>query len=91
MRVLRVLAILLVSILLGTGAAFAQSFSCDAPPPPVVDDGYDGTIGSMSCCEITASDFGSGTTVADVLLELPLNHTWVGGHENREIKTLIPK
>ena len=78
MRVSRILAIAFVSILLGTGAAFAQSFSCDAPPPPVTDDGYDGTIGSMSCCEITASDFGSGTTVDDVDLELSLTNTWVG-------------
>jgi hypothetical protein len=69
---------LTVAVLLCGGSAFAQTFSCDAPPPAVVDDGYDGSLASMSCCTITASDFGSGTTVDDVDVEVSVNSTWVG-------------
>ena len=66
-------------VALGSGAALAQSFSCDvAGPYPIPDDGYDGTIVSMVCCTITAADFGSGTTISDVNVSVEAVHTWVG-------------
>ncbi|RLE23837.1 MAG: hypothetical protein DRJ65_11010 [Acidobacteria bacterium] len=79
MKMTRVLMMAGLIVALGSGAALAQSFSCDvAGPYPIPDDGYDGTLGSMVCCTITASDFGSGTTISDLDVTVEAVHTWVG-------------
>lgn len=46
-----------------------------APAAPIVDDGYDGTIGSMTCDVITITGAGA---VSDINVDLNMTHTWVG-------------
>jgi subtilisin-like proprotein convertase family protein len=74
----RVLVLTFAAFLTSGGVAVAQTFNCDSPPPAVIDDGYDGTLASMACCTITASDFGSGTTITDVDALVSVQNTWVG-------------
>lgn len=79
MKMTRVLLMAGLIVVFGSGAAMAQSFTCDvAGPYPIPDDGYDGTLGTMACCTITASDFGSGTTITDLNVAVGAVHTWVG-------------
>ncbi len=79
MKMTRVLLMAGLIVALGNGAALAQSFSCDGGVPLAIpDDGYNGTLGSMACCTITASDFGVGTTITDLNVTIEATHTWVG-------------
>jgi len=79
MKMTRVLLMTGLIVALGSGTALAQSFSCDvAGPYPITDDGYDGTLGSMACRTITASDWGAGTTITDLNVVVEAVHTWVG-------------
>ncbi len=81
MKMTKVLFVTGLVLALGSGAAMAQSFSCDGGVPVAIpDNGYDGTstAASMACCTISASDFGSGTTISDVNVEIQATHTWVG-------------
>ncbi len=79
MKMTRVFLMAGLIVALGSGAALAQSFSCDGGVPIAIPDNlYDGTLGTMACCTITAADFGSGTTISDVNVTIEATQTWVG-------------
>ena len=70
-----VLALVLFTSL--AAAASAQTFSCDVGGLAIPDDGYDGTLGSMTCCMVDA-DLGFDTNILDMDVEYLITHTWVG-------------
>jgi len=79
MKMTKALLITGIVLVLGSGVLSAQSFSCDGGVPLAIpDDAYDGTLGTMACCTITAADFGMGTTISDVDVLVEADHTWVG-------------
>ena len=45
---------------------------------PVIDDGYDGTLASMTCCTITVPDVFGGKVLDDLDAQVIVNTTWVG-------------
>jgi len=64
---------------LSLNMASAQVFSgTSSPAAMITDDGYDGTMGSMTCDPITISGIPPGATIADISIDLQANHTWVG-------------
>lgn len=48
------------------------------PNEELVDDGYNGTLASMTCSTIDASSIPAGATVTSVEIDIAISHTWVG-------------
>ena len=45
---------------------------------PLLDDGYDGSLGSMVCTNIDASSIPAGDAITSVTATTSITHTWVG-------------
>lgn len=70
-------ALTTAAILAMTAApARAETYSCGVGTGPLVDDGYAGTIGSMTCCTVEVPV--AECTVTDADAAFALTHTFVG-------------
>lgn len=54
-------------------------YTC-APSLAIPDDDYDGSLASMTCCNIVVPDdfYGASPTITDLDIDVSLVHTWVG-------------
>lgn len=77
------LALMVVLLVSTGGAAWAQETKDGSSPPPgevtagcsaIVDDAYDGSIGSMTCLTVP----GPVGAIEDLNVEMSFSHTWVG-------------
>jgi subtilisin-like proprotein convertase family protein len=74
--------VMLVGSFLGfsTGAvAQGEIFNFTSTPSASIPDGeYDGSLASMACDTIDASSIPADSTIADIVLEVAIDHTWIG-------------
>lgn len=68
------------SLAIMSGAGFSQTIFTvtNNSPGAVVDDGYNGTLGSMGAAPVTVSGIPAGATITNIEVDVSASCTWVG-------------